>query len=174
MNNHDLRARSVAQAVNEEGDGMVQPMSAEQLAAARAQLDAAPVPLEGRQLQPMSEGESQHVLSEADRLAAAQAERLKKREELKTAAPAMPQAEAQAAPKVVAELHVKILDSGKVEVLGPINDPSLFLDVVHQALIVLFNHTVITVQKTAEAKAKVPFMQRIFQKRARPATPGQA
>lgn len=130
--------RSVVQAANEEGEGVVR--------------RDAPLPED-----------------EAARLAAAQAERLAKRAaEMKVASPDTPAAETPPQPKKVAELHVGIYDNGKVEVLGPINDPTKFFELITQALYVLHNHTVQMVTQATEQRvrgeAKVPFMQRMFRK----------
>lgn len=135
--------KSVLQAVNEEGEGVV------------------------RRNSPLPE-------DEAARLAAAQAERLAKRAAAaETAKPEVLQA--PAAPRVVAQLHVAIYDTGEVKMTGPINDPTQFFNLITQALYVLHNHTVTMVQQATErrvrAEAKVPFMQRMFQKRAAAKTP---
>jgi hypothetical protein len=110
--------------------------------------------------------------TEADRLAAAQAERLAKRAEQQplpsaneeVAAPPLP---VPHPPKLVAQCSIQLYDSGQVSVDAPLDQPHLCSTMIVGLIQTLIAHAAERgAAAGVEAYRKQPFMRRAFPKRA--------
>jgi len=100
----------------------------------------------------------------AAQLAAAQAERLAAKSAANVAE-ALGAAPPKAEPKVMHAIAVQLLDNGQVRFNAPLHDPDVCLEMIRVLHVALIQAARAQGAQQGAARAKMPFMRRVFGKR---------